>query len=161
MERLIELVLADGRGIDIPPGSVTCFEAMHPGKNESFPDARSFVRYSFGDVDRTAVINQSFDDLVRMLDINVRPADWLLLTREDGDRIALLNGSVLSREEIADGTGACKLVVAFGIERRLGELTVRETRDEVKGLMEARPAEPMPAPVKTAQPRPRRARAAK
>lgn len=157
MSRYLELTLANGNALDIPPSSVTLFEAMHRGKNANFPEARSFIRYTLGQDDRIGLLSDSFEDLLRLLDVNVRPGVWVLLTREDGDRVALRADDILAREAVETEKGACKLVFAMGASRTTGELIVRETRDEVKKAMEP----PAPEPEAEIDPKPARAARAK
>lgn len=143
--RFLELTLADGEALDIPGGSITMFEGMGNNPNETMPEAKAFIRYSIGNDDFHAWIKETFSDILRLLDINVRPGNWLLLTRETGDRVAFLKDNIIGRQSIKSDTASCEVTVLLTRGGIVGTFKVQESRDEIKAKMD-QPATSFDAP---------------
>jgi hypothetical protein len=133
MTPMLELMLADGRELDVPSGSIVMFEEMKEGKNPNFPNARSFIRYALGEDLRTAIVSTKVEDMIFDLGINTAaPGRWLRLTKKSGERIVLLVGNVVSRMAMAEG---CE--ISYVVGRDTESVEVSESRREVKKWSEA------------------------
>jgi hypothetical protein len=130
---MLEFNLADGNALDIPAASISMFESLTAVKNEAYPDAKSFIRYSIGEMDYQALLTDSFDDVIRVLDINVRPGPWLILTNANGNKLGVIAGNILARKGLP--SGETELSIALNQNGQIGDFTVSETRDTVKTMM--------------------------
>lgn len=145
--KLIELSLAAGGDLDIPASAVTMVEELSATKNPTFEDANAFVRYSLGEKDYHALVTGTYGDMVRLLDVNVRPGDWMTVHRPDGDRVLLLKGNVVGRETAtAQHEPGSVAVLSVTLDRKgtIGDIGVKESVAELRGLMN--PAMPAPSP---------------
>lgn len=134
MNNLLELTMADGKELDIPTGTVFMFEELLKGFHPSFPEAKSFIRYSFGanSPPRTAMLMTKMSDLKLELDINVQPpGKWLVLHRMTGEEVVLLVDNVVGRMAMEDGTEVSYL---HGQEVEVAH--VKESRREIKKMSE-------------------------
>jgi len=131
---MLELNLADGNALDIPASSISMFEGLETEKNENFPEANSFIRYSLGETDNQALLIETFDDLVRLLDINVRPGLWLRLNNANGNKMAVFAPNIVARKALSSGT--TELTILLSRDGLVGTFTVVEGRDAIKAMME-------------------------
>lgn len=135
---MLELNLVNGEGLDIPAETIVMFEAMTKDTNPNFPSARCFIRYAFSpDQVKTAILTETFDEMVRRLEMNVRPGPWLVVTRDDGNKMAVQFGNILGRMAIKDENrpkARCELQINTGAG--IAAYFVQETREVVKDRTE-------------------------
>lgn len=149
--KMLEFTLASGGEIDLQPTSITLFEEMNAGTNAHFPDARAFVRYSLGDIDYHAIVTETYSDLVRMLDINVRPGDWVRVSRPNGEKLAFLAGNVLSRSSATPDSepgAASEILLTLTRNGETGRYGLKNTIAELRAMMAERAeVESAPEPI--------------
>ena len=127
MNQTLELMLADGRELDIPPHSLVLIEEMKKGANPNFPEARTYVHYSIGTALRTALLKTKIEDLIFELDINTTNNRWLKLTKCTDERMLVLAHTIVSRMATENG---CQIDVQVGRDPSTYE--VKESRREIK-----------------------------
>jgi hypothetical protein len=145
---MLELKLADGGELDIPSEAIIMFEGMVKGDNPNFPEAVSFVRYVIGQDLKTALLLNSYRELVLMIRMQVKATQrWLFLTLENGEGLAVGADHIVSRMTIKDEKKPdvnCEIIVNIGAQAP--SFFVRETRAEIKDLSE-RPAGLIELPI--------------
>lgn len=157
MNGMLELIDEDGQPLDIPASTVTLFEGLAAGKNENHPEARAYLRYQLGNQPREAFVQSTFSDIVLGLKITSQAnSPWLLLTQEDGDRVAVMFGHVLQRRGLNSESAACEITVMMNQEGGLATYRVKESRAEIveKSKMPEPAMVPMGAPIAGAAPPP-------
>jgi hypothetical protein len=129
MLQMLEVMLADGKELDIPHGSVVMFNELNKDSNPNFPNARSFIRYILGDGLNTGILSTPFEDLIFELGVNTAPpGKWLRLTRKDtGLRVILPVENVVSRTSLDEG---CR--ISYRIGQDVESVEVNESRREIK-----------------------------
>jgi len=138
MARFIDLIVADGTHRSIPPHTIWCVQGMHKGQNPNFEDAECCVFYRLNAQIASAILLQDYNDVIRMLDINVRPADWVQLTLADGNRFAIRDRHIVGLTEVKDEDPAQTVVEIVDTEDKLivPAFKFREPIKEVHKLLE-------------------------
>ena len=153
MNGMLELIDEEGQPLDLPAANVTLFEGLAAGKNEAHPTARCYLRYQLGKEQREAFVQSTFSDVVLGLGITPQPhSPWLLLTQEDGDRVAVMFGHIVQRRGLSSETASCAITVLMNQEGALATYRVKESRAEIveKSKMPEPAMVPMGAPMAAA-----------
>jgi hypothetical protein len=114
----------------IPTASIISYEEVPEGKNDSFPDGKTFVRYDYGQGLSYAMLVDTMDKLRE----EIGQEGYLNLRLMDGAELNLRGDMIIAMEEKEDeGVDLTQLSLALG--NQMGALFVA---DKVKDIIAQR-----------------------
>jgi hypothetical protein len=151
---LIELTLVTGGGIDIPPTAITFVEGLEAVKNSHHPEAQSFIRYSIGDTDRTALLLENFETIRTVTMVGGAP-DWCEAIRDTGNPIRFRATHVEMRESVTSETARSSVTLMLDRNGTRAAFDITQTIEEVRAMMRPpAPNAPPPGVVVLPEPEP-------
>lgn len=144
---LHELNLADGSSVDIAASAITYVEGLDGEQSPSFPSARTFIRYSVGETDFTALAEESFEE-VRTMTMLGGAMDWCESERSNGNRIRFRGDHVLLRRSAHEGDAeGTQSAIRLAVDRSntVAEYTLVTPLAELREMM-APPRHDAPPP---------------
>jgi len=154
----LELNLADGRKLDIPPYAVQFLEGLDPESRKANPGCKSGLFYDVGGVQpsaggsssqstlQSALVTDEFAELAKAVRL-ATPCPRVELTTAHGEGVLIETGRIVAIRELAeDHPNGAKCCISHRIGERVLPLDVKQTRDEIrKAMEESVPAPPSPS----------------
>lgn len=151
----LELTLADGRKLDIPPYAVQFLEGLDKDSRKANPKCYSGLFYDVGGVQphpaggfsqgslQSAVVREKFDELAKVVKL-ATPAPRVELVTAHGEKVLLECERIVSLSELPDDhPNSGKTRVTHRVGDRMLPLDVNETRDDIrKAIADAAPPQP-------------------
>jgi hypothetical protein len=130
--KFLELtMMGKGKKLYIPSDSVLSYEFVAEGKNPSFPEAGTFVRYDYGEGLSFAIVNEGIEYLKEQ----VGTEGFLQFHLVDDAELWLKDGLIIAIQEQEDEDIEMTRL-SLNLNGQVGSLMVKETYEDIKKLRE-------------------------
>lgn len=142
----LELTLADGRKLDVPPFAVFFVEGLDKQSRDDNPGAKSGLFYDVGGIQprasggfasgslQTALVKEPFAKIVKAL-AKMHPVPRVAVETTAGQPVMLEPNRIVMLAELEGG----KCRVTHRVADRILPLDVKQSRDEIRTAMEGKP----------------------